>query len=332
MATFINKKERVFDIELTSYGRYLMSIGKFKPAYYAFYDDNIIYDKNYADASATENQSDIDERIKDTQYIGSLVLFRDVEETLNNGQGASNWYDQQAITARQENPVKDFFKFDAPIGDASIEGMNEKAPAWKIVGLTNKIESVSQTDASNNSIVPQIDITATYTKRIVDPSHNIRESLFSLRDVRTSTFSDGKQIYLDMQDPIFYIEEVNTPINISNFDIEVFEIIPSASAGSRKTLARKNFKTKKRQIVNGIMQFPDESQVNDEEITNKDIEFYFNMMTDSNIEQQTACKAASYFNKKSYYVSLDFDCEEIEKQPVYNDIYGSAMGAEVCLD
>ena len=40
MATFVNKKERVFDIELTSYGRYLMSVGKFKPEYYAFYDGN----------------------------------------------------------------------------------------------------------------------------------------------------------------------------------------------------------------------------------------------------------------------------------------------------
>ncbi len=76
MATFIDKKERVFDIELTSYGKYLLSVGKFKPSYYAFYDDNIIYDKQYAHSTATENQNDIDARIKNTQYIESLVLFR----------------------------------------------------------------------------------------------------------------------------------------------------------------------------------------------------------------------------------------------------------------
>jgi len=45
MAKFINKKEQVFDLKLTSYGHYLMSIGKFKPAFYSFYDDNILYDK-----------------------------------------------------------------------------------------------------------------------------------------------------------------------------------------------------------------------------------------------------------------------------------------------
>ena len=48
MATFLNKKEQVYDFKLTSYGKYLLSIGKLKPAYYAFFDDNVIYDKQYA--------------------------------------------------------------------------------------------------------------------------------------------------------------------------------------------------------------------------------------------------------------------------------------------
>ena len=32
--TFFNKKTDVIDIELTPYGRYLLSIGKLKPKYY----------------------------------------------------------------------------------------------------------------------------------------------------------------------------------------------------------------------------------------------------------------------------------------------------------
>ena len=135
MATFINKKERVFDIELTSYGKYLLSVGKFNPSYYAFYDDNIIYDKQYAHSTATENQNNIDSRIKDTQYIESLVLFRDVEETLNNGEGASDWYNQNTITSRQQVPTKDVFKMDAPIGDAVIEGDTNKS-ASPIIGYS----------------------------------------------------------------------------------------------------------------------------------------------------------------------------------------------------
>ena len=36
---FFNKKEEVMDIELTQYGKYLLSQGKFKPVFYAFFDE-----------------------------------------------------------------------------------------------------------------------------------------------------------------------------------------------------------------------------------------------------------------------------------------------------
>ena len=49
MAKFLNKKEQVIDLKLTSYAKYLLSIGRFKPHSYAFFDDNVLYDKKYAD-------------------------------------------------------------------------------------------------------------------------------------------------------------------------------------------------------------------------------------------------------------------------------------------
>jgi hypothetical protein len=42
--TFSNKKEEVFDVQLPSEGRRLLSLGRFKPKYYAFYDDDVLYD------------------------------------------------------------------------------------------------------------------------------------------------------------------------------------------------------------------------------------------------------------------------------------------------
>ena len=36
MAILLDKKERVYDIEMTSYGKYLLSIGQYKPDSYAF--------------------------------------------------------------------------------------------------------------------------------------------------------------------------------------------------------------------------------------------------------------------------------------------------------
>ena len=82
MAKFINRKQQVYDLKLTNYGHYLLSIGRLEPVYYAFMDDNIIYDGQYAGLTETQNEI-ITERIRnDSQYIESLVAFQDPENQL----------------------------------------------------------------------------------------------------------------------------------------------------------------------------------------------------------------------------------------------------------
>ena len=61
MANILDKKERVYDLRLTAYGRYLLSVGKYKASQYAFFDDNVIYDYQYCNIS--ESQNSINERI-----------------------------------------------------------------------------------------------------------------------------------------------------------------------------------------------------------------------------------------------------------------------------
>ena len=77
---FLNKKEDVIDLELTQYGKYLVSQGKFKPTYYAFYDDDIIYDQRYATGSGLETQKDIEGRIlENTPTLSAQYLFHSVD-------------------------------------------------------------------------------------------------------------------------------------------------------------------------------------------------------------------------------------------------------------
>jgi len=40
---FFDPKQDVLDIQLTQYGKHLLSSGKFRPVYYAFFDDDILY-------------------------------------------------------------------------------------------------------------------------------------------------------------------------------------------------------------------------------------------------------------------------------------------------
>jgi len=63
---FLNQKQDVFDIKLTSHGRKLLSRGKLKPEYYAFFDEDITYDAQATKTDDTsEPQNSIEKRIKE---------------------------------------------------------------------------------------------------------------------------------------------------------------------------------------------------------------------------------------------------------------------------
>ena len=75
---FFNQKEEVIDIQLTQFGKRLLSQGRFKPTYYAFYDNDILYDLNYANASGSykETQSQTEKRIlKETPRLKTQYMF-----------------------------------------------------------------------------------------------------------------------------------------------------------------------------------------------------------------------------------------------------------------
>ena len=465
MAKFLNKKEQVYDLQLTSYGRYTLSIGSFKPTYYAFYDDNIIYDFDYARATGsvppgflsgtTEPQNEIHKRIKqDTQYLESFILFEDVEETKQ----IISWEDgnfNTDINPTKRDPRKDVFRYNTSIGDAFLDGDANVAPAWKIVTLQGEIMSVDLEDATGSTRVPQLNIQANYTKKVVDYNININPSSFEEIVAVAGPFADGKQIQVVAEDILVYGEEVNTELLMENFDVEIFEIvddtasqasgsitingtiynedmvtindgintvtfefdndssvsgsntaitfIPSESGApatiakafkkaieksvlnidfgdndpqgfgayatlsltNRKVgvggnqsisasntnsrgpstsvlgmaggvdgnnvLSRKYFQKEDTQIQDGYMTAEKPTQVTTETLTTASVEYWFDFLADQQVDQKLACKGAEIFNKTSYYVDIDFDCEE-DEEVLYYDIYGAATEPEICQD
>lgn len=86
---FFDRKEEVLDVQLSQYGKYLLSIGKLNPAYYAFFDSDIDYDTQYqGDPPApentpgpSENQKDTEDRIKQTPRIKAIHSVDSVEKS-----------------------------------------------------------------------------------------------------------------------------------------------------------------------------------------------------------------------------------------------------------
>tara|TARA_B100000029_G_scaffold139121_1_gene134194 strand:- start:1322 stop:2452 length:1131 start_codon:yes stop_codon:yes gene_type:complete len=373
---FLNKKEQVYDLRLTSYGRYLFSIGRFKPVYYGFYDDNVIYDGEYA--GLTETQNDIHKRVKEeTQYLEGLILFNEVEQESNfQGDGTINYFTSD-ITPKMEIPNTDTFRYDKMIGDSYLDASsNDIAPAWKAVLLSGEILSSSAQDTKNLQKIPQINVELNYMKEI-SMGDVIRDDyqVDELRKVINTSrpFSDGRVIKLKTDDLMVYVEELNTALLTKNFDVEVFEVKFDAISGScvdcpltaSDAFIRKYFYRNDAGIRGGFMDdataeanvlggmyAPLGMRVTSSigyyyDVLNAELEseyytstasigYYFNILYDYQIDnsyqigRKTACKAADLFNKKSYYIDLDFDCEDEQQDRHFVDIYGQATEPEIC--
>lgn len=319
---FLNKKEQVFDIQLTPYGKHKLGAGTLKPTYYAFFDDNVLYDIRYSSASVDEPQNDIHKRIKqETQYLESQTLFRQVM----SGSIVQGGILQDTIYEQDEN----LFTSEGFIGDAKLLSKDTNvAPAWKVVSLQNYITSSALEDLRNKSKVPQINITASYVLNRVS-IEDIPIGNDNLTDLSTTgLFSDGKQIRLETNHPLIYLEELNTELLTENFDIEVFEV---QRDGDDDDFRRLYFQSKAPQIVNGML-VSEQPIVNTEALTTGSVEYYFSILRDKEIDPRVACKHIEQFNTENYLIDLDFDCSDVEGEDIYFDIYGRVTESEICPD
>ena len=318
---FLNKKEQVFDIQLTPYGKHKLSAGDLKPTYYAFFDDNIIYDLEYAGGS--EGQNETHNRVKrDTQYLESQTIFKQVL----SGAVVQGGILQETIYEQDEN----LFTSEGFIGDAKLLSKNtDVAPAWKFVTMQNNITSSALEDTRNKFKIPQINITASYILQSRDPQDlDLREEGIRQINSRTPIFADGRIVELQMNDPLIYLEELNTELLTENFDIEVFQVTKGVGEDDFRQLF---FESKSPQVVNGMLVSAQPIE-NNNSLTTGSVEYYFSIAKDYEVDPKIACKYINQFNTENYLIDLDFDCSDVDGEDVYFDIYGRVTESEICPD
>lgn len=296
-----------------------------------------------------ENQNEIEKRIKrETQYLEGILCFTDLEdEPRKRRQHAPHHgstpfvYD---VTAIRENPQKDIFKFDSAIGDVMFDNENKQTtPAWKIVTLAGQISSSTAKDNRHEQLIPQVNIDVLYSKEVKDikfefEDNTVQETIDTVIETeRTKAFVDGKTIALESSDLVIYAEELNSEFLSENFDIEVYEVLPAKFDAKgvelmhTERLRRKFFDESLPQIVDGMM-VRSTPHTTDSPITysTSSVEYYFDIYTDLRVNKKLACQGANIFNKDSYYIDIDFECEQEKADDLYYDIYGSATDPEIC--
>jgi len=329
VAKFLNKKEQVIDFKLTNYGHYLLSVGELKPTYYAFYDDNVLYDGEHAGITGSQNSTR--ERIKDeTQYLEGLTIFNNLDYSLQKSSADENGDDfyEANVEATLNTPNAENYRFNSMIGDAHLDGDTQNAPAWKIVTLEGEISSSTNIDEVNQIRIPQINIDVNYSLEVKPAKIELDFTMPAMSADRMFGFPNNEMIQLVMRDPLIYGEEVNTQLFSENFEIEVFEVVDTVTPN---TFNRKRFIKEEDDVVDGLL-VPRKNKIRPI-LTTDMSDYYFNVFVDHEIDEATACRGAEVFNKDSYYVDLDFDCDQVTTDtPVNVDIYGRVTEPEICLD
>jgi len=230
--SFFNKKEEVLHIKPTQYGKYLISQGKFKPAYYAFFDDDVVYDSQYMGSGHEEQQNNTEPRIQEnTPTMKVQHVFTGIETNIKklNRDITSG---QVALGSEQTLPVAEqHFGLSLPIGNSIVGEKN--APAFEVQFWNGTITgSVSYITGSHTTMkIPQLDAEVMFETSIGSTT----EDSFATPALPGTIFEDDTFIKLENDYLIIELLEHNTEFQIQNFDIEVFLVEEEDVSGSIKT-------------------------------------------------------------------------------------------------
>tara|TARA_R110000824_G_scaffold153294_1_gene324910 strand:- start:9650 stop:10621 length:972 start_codon:yes stop_codon:yes gene_type:complete len=292
---FFNKKEEVLDFQLTEYGKYLLTIGRLKPTYYAFFDDDIIYDTQAA--GFKENQNETEPRIQSNtpslkviptrtgaeQRVSSFV--QQITDLVGPNTDVAN--DLEVFS--QVEAFEDKGRLSAyPLGRSSLDSPYDAAWDIQLHSTPNLSSSTSYLNTGYTVVdgvrvyssdlsgslenIPQLNIDVDYKMYYADP-----QAITIYKPGETTFGIPGATLNLKIQNNYLLIEvvEQNTPFEKDNFDIEVFYAEPD---GTHTQLAYS---------PTGSASFtPHKSMLNTLDIMGN-VEYYMNILVDEDISDDT---------------------------------------------
>jgi hypothetical protein len=304
--TFFNKKEDVLQIELTPYGRKILGQGKFKPVYYTFLDDDVLYDAEKAGIS--ENPIHASNRIlKETPYVKPQTNYKGVESSIDIKSSLSmNLNDDKVIPERSE-------KLQYQLGTNNYN--TNKSAEISVTFLLGEISGNVSTQYSRSNIapidIPQINCDLEYILSVGDQSNPKTNKFGKLpEDFFAANFkNDGTYVNIDRGEILILLSEEGGFPEKENFSIEVFEITEDNDMKPLK------FDKQKSNIVNGILQ--DDSDIDltvfdPQELSEDRIDYHMELKVDDEVPSDKICLGTDALKKDNIYVDIEVDCEDIQ--------------------
>tara|TARA_R100000152_G_C6762967_1_gene187320 strand:- start:554 stop:1585 length:1032 start_codon:yes stop_codon:yes gene_type:complete len=326
--SFFDKKEEIIEIQLTSYGKFLLSKALWKPKYYCFFDTDVLYDSEYANFS--ESSGDSEERIQEnTPSMRALTSFDDLEmKARKHMPDPYNFeyivYDENIFD--EENNAASFM---LPIGNSDIA--NQKVPAWDVRFLKNGSLTASYTSDQyeDTDISPVINIpnlvcnmTASITCKKASFCGNINPE----NGKYVHVYPDKTFFHVDDDFILLDITEHHAPLSNDAFTVEVYEKIVNKEynedgvlISSETILAPKLFKKKVDFVQNGFLLEENEIEAQmknaAKEPNENYVEYWFDIQVDNSIDNHTKCNYISSLEKRNNIFDNTVGCEVYEQSP-----------------
>ena len=308
--TFFNKKEDVIKIELTPYGRSLLSKGTLMPAYYAFFDDDILYDVMAAGATGSEDQNLIQRRIlEETPRLRPQRSLESPEKMIFR-------YERTQENSHPHTELKMNY-LSAPLGTS--KSTSDFGPSWNSLLLKGEISGAVRTFLTGGTSVtnrhtirqiPQIDVTVEYTMQVKNVSTNPNYDSTEIEASRI--FSDGTYIEVTPDQLLCQLKENDGFLFKDGLEMEVY-VSDDTSDGWLPLKFRPN-QTK---IQNGILM--DETRGSIINIDPSYVEYYLQINLDSEIPDDDLCEGIRELKTQDLGLELDIECPDLDG--VNYDIY-----------
>ena len=328
--TFFNKKTEVMQIEMTPYGRYLYSIGKFKPHSYEFVDEDILY---RASGSVEAQEAAHTRIISETPKLKINRAFQDEAPQVES----PPTLDKQRFMEKKMNLRQNGL---FALGRSSYS--SERSPAFQVIMLQGGISGSQATFETNISsstsedkggvlAIPQVDIDFNFRATLSSVLGRNRENYDT---ITSKTFDDGTYVEINYTDPIIHLKEFNSFYEKENFEIEVFQV------GTDGQLTPLKMGKKTTAIVNGMLTMnASPTTYSSEELTvlqtiteaeqgidASRLEYFFDIEVDEGIASEILCQAIDKLEINNQLLDEELICPDQRDDRF--DIYATRVGPE----
>lgn len=319
--TFFDKKQDVLKIELTPYGRSLLSNGKLMPKYYAFFDDDIVYD--ISAIGGTETQDQIKTRIlTDTPRLRPQRDVTSPENLISN-------FEQDENSSHPFSQVQLNYLTE-PLGTS--DGTERNASSWHLTTILGEIDSAESTyDVSGSYLrqIPQVNMTLEYKMEIRNVSDDspVRGQASSPTLPVSQVFEDGTYLEVSEEQIIARIIEDNGFTFKEGLEIEAFIYEFENVDNKNETLIPLKMTPQTKSIINDML--VDEEDETFIEIDKTYLEYWLSIFYDEDISDVDLCKGVAKLKKEDILLDIDVECPD--EQGLDFDIYRSRpTDAEKC--